>query len=237
MRISLILCIVFISLGVIFLSWCVYEKCKKYSLKATILKALTSSLFVATASIGTYVHVGYILTLYITIGLIFALLGDIALDFKYIYKEYSKQFTMFGFIAFAITHALYLIGLFIEFYHGENALYIVLPLIFGIIGGITMLLLEKPLKLQYKSFKYFVLFYAFILFFMVGTSFSMLTLTSFKLTSLWMFFVGAVIFASSDLILCYGYFGIKERTKKNIISNSITYYIGQYLIAFSLLFL
>ena len=52
-----------------------------------------------------------------------------------------------------------------------------------------------------------------------------------------MLFVGGVLFAVSDLILCGTYLGKGKERPVDLISNAVTYYAAQYIIAFSLFFL
>ena len=74
------------------------------------------------------------------------MLGDIFLDLKYVYRNDDKPYTFAGFIAFGIGHILYITGMFLEFYHGENVLYVILPIAIGVAGGIINVFLEKPGK-------------------------------------------------------------------------------------------
>ena len=60
-------------------------------------------------------------------------------------------------------------------------------------------------------------------------------MSGFTNTGLLILFIGAVLFAVSDLILNLTYFAEGHEKPIDIISNSIIYYVAQYLIAFSLL--
>ena len=51
-----------------------------------------------------------------------------------------------------------------------------------------------------------------------------------------MLIAGGVLFAVSDLILSGTYFGEGKERPFDIISNAITYYLAQYVIAFSIMF-
>lgn len=233
----LILCIIFICLGAICLVFFLMEKIKKYSVKAVFIKAVCSLLFIATAAVGLYKNGHHILTLYVLLGLICGLLGDIALDFKYVYKEHDKPYSYAGFIMFGIGHLLYISGMFHEFYRGENVLYIILPLVGGLIFAALTILLEKPMKLKYGDMKAISCIYAIFLFSMTLTTLSLTIMTRFNNTTLIMLFIGGLLFAISDLILSGTYFGEGRERPVDIITNTITYYLAQYLIAFSLFFL
>ena len=52
-----------------------------------------------------------------------------------------------------------------------------------------------------------------------------------------LFFIGAVLFALSDLVLSGTYFGVGKDRPADLIANYLLYYPAQYLIALSLLFL
>ncbi|HSV87129.1 MAG TPA: lysoplasmalogenase family protein, partial [Bacteroidales bacterium] len=57
-------------------------------------------------------------------------------------------------------------------------------------------------------------------------------------TTLWiMLFSGATLFIISDLILSMQYFGPADNARKPalVVANHVTYYLAQFLIAFSIL--
>ena len=72
---------------------------------------------------------------------------------------------------------------------------------------------------------------------MVACSFSMWMITGFNNKGLMMVFIGGVLFAISDLILNMTYFGQGHEKPFDIISNSITYYAAQFIIALAILFM
>ena len=233
----LILCILFISFGAIFLVFFLLEKIKQYSVKAVLIKSMCSLFFIAVSAVGLYKNGHHVLSLYVPLGLICGLLGDIWLDLKYVYREHDKPYTYAGFIMFGIGHIIYISGMFHEFYHGENVLYIILPFIGGLIFAALTILLEKPMKLKYGNMKWIASIYAIFLFSMTLTTLSLVIMTRFNNTSLIMLFAGGILFAVSDLILSGTYFGEGKERPMDIITNTITYYIAQFLIAFSLFFL
>lgn len=235
--VPLILCIIFICLGVISLSLFLIEKTKRYSVKAVILKTITSLFFIATCAVGLYEHHEHILPLFVILGLVCGLLGDISLDLKYIYREHDRPYTYAGFIMFGIGHILYIAGMLSEHYHGENPLYIIIPIIVGAVVSFITILLEKVMKLRYGEMKIISLIYGIVIFSMLGTALSLCILNQFKDTTLIMFFAGAVLFVISDLILSGTFFGQGKERPIDIISNGITYYMAQYVIAFSMFFI
>lgn len=234
---TLILAIIFICLGAICLTLFLLEKVRKYSVKATMIKSVTSLLFIATCSVGLYKNGGHKLALFVMLALLLGLLGDIWLDFKYVFKEHDRAFTYAGFTMFGVGHILYITGMFLEYYNNENFLYILVPILVGIAIGFVNLLIEKPMKLKYGEYKWIVVLYACLLFSMSASAFSLLMLHNFQNTTLWMIFIGGIFFAISDLILSGTYFGDNKEKPFDLISNGITYYVAQYLIAFSIFFI
>ena len=225
------------SLSALVLAYFLYEKCKGYSLKAVFIKATASMLFIALAAVSLF-HTGYhIFPKFAIIALALGMLGDISLDLKYVYKEQDKPFTIAGFLVFGLGHVFYITGMFLEFYHGESFLYVLLPLVVGLIGGAATVLIEKPMKLQYKEFRWIVGAYASLLFAMMATTISLTILSGFQALSLILLMVGGILFALSDLILNMTYFGEGHEKPFDIITNSVTYYVAQNLIALSIFFL
>ena len=62
-------------------------------------------------------------------------------------------------------------------------------------------------------------------------------MSGFANTGLLMMFIGGVLFAVSDLILNLTYFAEGHEQPFDLISNSVTYYAAQFIIAFSILFM
>ena len=225
------------SLSALVLTYFLYEKCKAYSLKAVFIKATASMLFIALAAISLFQTGYHIFPKFAIIALALGMLGDIFLDLKYVYKEQDKPYTIAGFLVFGLGHIFYITGMFLEFYHGESFLYVLLPFIVGLIGGIGTVLIEKPMKLQYKEFRWIVGAYATILFSMVAVTISLNILSGFQAVSLILLMAGGILFALSDLILNTTYFGEGHERPFDIITNTVTYYVAQNLIAFSIFFL
>ena len=229
--------IILMSIGGLSLTWFLFEKVKAYSIKAVCIKAVTSLLFIALGFYGFYLSKLNYLPFFICFGLICGLAGDIFLDLKYVFKENDFGYTLAGFIAFGVGHIFYITGMFLEFYHNQSALYIIIPLCVGLLIGVCTILTEKILKTNYGKLKWPALGYAILLFSMVATAFSVWMMTGFNNKGLMLIFIGGVLFAVSDLILNMTYFAEGHEKPFDIISNSITYYAAQFLIALAILFL
>lgn len=233
----MVACIVLLIVGAISLALFLIEKIRKYSIKETVIKGVTSALFIALAVVSN-IHNGFEdFGVFAIIGLTFGLIGDIFLDLKYVDLKHTRFHTFAGFIAFALGHICYISGIILTLPYPNLWYSYVLPLAFGLLCGALVLLLEKPLKFNYGEYRLISFIYGVFLFTTVGTTFYLALVHHFAITSYNMLFIAASLFAISDLILCGTYFGEGRERPVDIISNSITYYAAQYLIAFSLFFL
>ena len=236
-RYMFVIPIIIICVGALMLFWFLFEKVKAYSLKEVFLKAITSLLFIALCIYGASQSTLTRFPYFAIAGLVCGMLGDIALDLKYVYKEKDYEYTLVGFIAFGVGHILYISGMFLEFYKGQNVLYIIIPLAIGILMGPITMLVGKLSKAEYGKLKPVAFCYAILLFSMVATAFSVWMMSNFANTGLLMLFIAGILFAVSDLILNLTYFAEGHEKPFDLISNSITYYAAQYIIAFSILFI
>ena len=228
---------IILGFGMLALTFFLIEKVRKYSVKATIIKAVTSLLFVSLGVVSWYGGGQSIFGLFVIIALVMGLMGDIWLDLKYVFREHDEIFTYAGFISFALGHVMYITGMFLQYYVPGNVLYIIIPLICGILAGALTVVLEKPLKLQYGNKKLICFIYGSLLFSMVACALSLTILHKFNSVTLIMMFGGGLLFAISDLILCMTYFGDGHERPIDIITNGVTYYLAQYAIAYSLMFM
>lgn len=229
--------IIFICLGAVLLAFFLIEKVKQYSVKAVMLKAGASLCFVAVAAVSLYAKGYHALSIFVTLGLFFGVLGDIWLDFKYVFKEHNVIFTYAGFISFALGHACYMSGMYLEFFNGQSPLYIILPLVGGLLISISNLFIAKPMKLDYSGYKVISIIYGFFLFGMTLSALSLSIMVSFSKVPLIMFFAGGLLFTISDLILSGTYFGKGKERPVDIITNTVTYYLAQFVIALALFFI
>ncbi len=201
------------------------------SITATILKSFTSLLFILTCLAATSVsdHEGF--GLLVVAGLVMGLLGDIWLDLKIIYPHDADTWTLLGFAVFFVGHVFYLAAA------GSVAGVHVEAVVAGIVGIVlvaaVVILGEKPMGLHYGKFKAVSLVYGALLFFMAAY-----TLASALLVGdmgLLVMGVGALSFLASDLVLSNTYFGLDRDGPAWTVANYVLYYLGQYLIALSVL--
>ncbi|MBE6908806.1 MAG: lysoplasmalogenase [Ruminococcaceae bacterium] len=222
---------------------CVYvrEKLRRCSLKAAVIKSVVSVIFVSVAvcaaSASARAAGARPMSAFVILGLVFGLLGDVWLDLKYVFPEKDLAFSYAGFTVFGVGHALYIAGMLTQFPPRGRVLWAVVPLALGALFSVVNTALEKPMKLNYGKLRGAVLAYGVMLFSMVLLAGSLAALHGWRETTLNLMFAGAVLFALSDLVLSGTYFGEGRDRPVDIILNYLTYYPGQFLIAYSLLFL
>lgn len=237
--------LILFGVGLILLTIFLIDKCHKYSVRATFFKMLVSVCFVGVAVSGWFYSSKEninIFGIFIIMGLLFGLLGDILLDYKYVFREEDVIFTKLGFLVFGIGHIIYITGIFLCFTHFKNLefipwYYILIALGIGIVSVVAVILLEKPMKNNYGKFKPICLAYSFILFSMFGVSLCFAWYHEFTNWTLNFMTIGGILFVISDLILSGTYFGVGKERPIDIVTNTVTYYLAQFFIAFSLLML
>ena len=174
-------------------------------------------------------------SLYIVVGLIFGLIGDILLDLKIMYTQDEKVYFNAGTISFMIGHVFYFLAT-INF----NVLKVnhIFPwnllIAIGVATVITLavMLLSKPLKINFGKSLIISTIYCFVLSVMLCFAVSIAIYNPI----FWIFACGMFMFFISDLVLSMQYFGNKTNSIL-IYVNHIAYYVAQVLIAISILFL
>jgi hypothetical protein len=127
--------------------------------------------------------------------------------------------------------------MYLEFFDGQSPLYIILPLVGGLLISVCNLFIAKPMKLDYSGYKVISIIYGFFLFSMTLSSLSLSIMVGFNNVTLIMMFAGGLLFTISDLILSGTYFGKGKERPVDIITNSVTYYAAQFVIALALFFI
>lgn len=227
-------------IGVLLLGVFLFFRVKEKRVIAVIIKGCTSLMFIATALVAwlTSKNPSSTFGIFVLIGLVFGLLGDVFLDLKYIVLKKEHLFTVLGFLAFAVGHIFFTTGLFIHFFNFNiHFLYLLIPGLVTILLVVITLLMEKFSAIRYKDMKPYVVIYGVVLFFTVSIYLSACIQTEWNITTLNIMFGGFVAFALSDLILNNTYFADGFNGPAFIISNHLLYYIGQFAIAVALFFL
>ena len=125
----------------------------------------------------------------------------------------------------------------LRFYPQGKSLYLIGPIVIGIICSLANAVLEKPMKLNFGRMKPVVIAYGVMLFSMVLIAGSFALCYSWKEPMLNLMFLGGILFAVSDLILSGTYFGQGRERPIDIILNYLTYFPAQFFIAWSLLYI
>ena len=217
---------------------------KKY-LPAIILKGFASFGFVLMALSAIfertnmelsshYVGASFIpsipIALLFVAGLVSGLLGDVTLALRPLRPiEENQTIILSGIVFFSIGHVFYFGALLL---YGE---FQILSIVFSVVVSAIIYLMSKVLKFQMGKLMIPSMVYSFLIFLMIG---QVLFLKIYGDANVYLdvLLIGALLFGVSDLILAPIYFKGEIR-KRFIISNLVTYYFAQMLIAFSILFM
>ena len=202
-------------------------------------KTDSTSLLLKTAASAAFVILGVVsfrgsseaMSMAIIPGLVMGLIGDIYLDLKYVHSNQEIMYTFTGFGAFIAGHLFYLVFLFSQYPLTVAGL--IISLIIGALAGVVIYLTPDLMKVNYGRFHVISSAYGALLVFVTVYSLCLCfaRFTGAKVV----FFLGISLFLISDLILSQIYFGKDKNTPKNIMLNLGTYYLGQILIAASII--
>lgn len=248
---------VFLALGMAALVVFCILRDKRSSMEAIAFKTLASMLFVATAvaALLSRERVGAMLTpaLLMIGGLVCGLVGDVTLDFK-IYlqglpydgaKRDADIMTYVGMAAFGVGHVLYITATALRFPDMKlNLLWSALVAV-GLVVAIFVLSIGV-MRMRFGRFLVPSVSYALLLAWFVVYSIWQLAAAGGSTAGV-LLLLGAILFIVSDLILSITYFSKPEdynrtgmlhpESKLMIVSNHVTYYFAQFLIALAILFI
>ena len=221
-----------LALGLLFFILFVIKCHKQRSVGGVFLKNMISVCFIITGVIALIQNpTRYLYGILILAGLVFGMLGDIYLDQKWVYPADDKKYLYAGFISFAIGHLFYIPAIIITAEIPLRLMWI--PAVFAVFVCAFVLITEKPTKQDFGEFRITVMLYGLVVAGMAGTS--MVAACYTKQPTFICCAVGGVMFLLSDLILSPMYFGPKEKNNPtNFFINHLTYYVAQYLLAFSI---
>ena len=214
------------------------SKVINYSAKTIVFKTVASLFFVALGIYCAVITPGSTpFKVLLILGLFFGMLGDLLLGFKYIVTKTKNIWILAGMFAFAFGHIFYVIALFVGYYVPGNPWFIALPFLTAVVISSLYMVVSRKVGINFGKLLPFGLFYLFCLTSMVSTSLYMNVLHGFSIVNLVMFFVGALNFIASDFMLTGAYFKEGKRSKAYMATYSVFYYVAQFVIAFSLMFL
>ena len=215
----ILLCILCLCLAAVFL-W--QEKEEHYGLAAA-LKGLASLCFV---TVGLLASGGGHTARLIIIGLVLGCIADVLLNLRWVFKEKGQLVFLVGILVFLSGHVAYLAAVL------PMAKNWVAPVAVGVV--LTALLMKwifTKITVK-KSFKIFGIFYIGAIMILNCVAFSNLVTDPGAFTGI--FAAGALLFLISDIVLILNTFGSKSRFSLRV-TNIGLYYLGQILIALSLL--
>lgn len=204
----------------------------KTTLADVTRKTVASLFFVLTAVAAAAASPESILSnsLFIA-GAVCGMLGDAALDLKWVYPNNKRYYLISGFVMFMSGHLFYAAAIIRE----AGLLRPIAVIIMAascFIFSLSVKFLEKPLKLVFGDYRKMIIMYSAAISLTVSSSLlALITEPDVKHTVL---FLGAICFIISDSILCFTYFGENKNNKFFIVMNHSFYYAAQYLIAISL---
>lgn len=200
-------------------------------------KTLASVGFLTLGLFGIYTNGATLPSIFIVLGLLFGLIGDIVLDLKIVYKQDNDHHLNAGMISFLLGHIMYFIALtiiFVNQFASKLWIGLLIAAIIALVFTVCIMLLAKPLlKLEFGKFKTLTAIYTFALVFMTAYAFVGGAFNS----QLMIFAVGLLLFLLSDLVLSNQYFGTKANDKLFTIINHALYYLAQITIAVAIYFL
>lgn len=223
------LCIIGLLIQIAFI---IVESKQKY-LPAVILKGSASVVFVILGLLCAKASADAHFVRLVTIGLLLGALGDILLNLRYVFEKKGQAIFLAGIAAFLAGHILYLAALISL----SNRLAVCL--IAGLVlAALLLTWIFRTLGEIKKSFKIFGILYIGVISLMTAVAGGNLFTApdgQAGATGSLLFFIGAVLFLASDVIMIFNTFGKQQRQALRT-SNLLLYYAGQLLIALSLLF-
>lgn len=205
----------------------IYEEGKENFSLAVILKGCASLLFVLLGFVCSKVYANTEFCKLVRIGLILGFIADVLLNLRFVFKKNGKIVFLVGILVFLSGHILYLCALI------PTVNNVIIPLIAGIV--LSALLLKwifTKIEAQ-KAFKIFGVFYIGAI--VIMNCFAVANLVQdFSNTRYIVFTIGALLFLASDIVLILNTFGKQTKTSLRI-TNLVLYYLGQILIAYSMM--
>lgn len=202
-----------------------YEHEEKYVF-AVVLKGLASSCFVILGILCAIQSINMEFTKMVKYGLLLGLIADIMLNLRFVFKTKGKLVFLVGILVFLAGHVMYLCAL-IPSYD-----YLLITIALGIIASALILKWIFSKIEAEKAFKIFGIFYIGVIVIMNAVAIRNFILASTIGNGI--FLLGAISFLFSDIVLILNTFG-KETKFSLRITNLSLYYVGQLLIAYSLL--
>ena len=200
------------------------EKQEKY-VPAVVLKGLASLCFVV---LGLLTSPGTHMAKLIVTGLILGCVADVMLNLRWVFQEKGQMIFLIGILIFLSGHVFYLAAI-LPMCRSK----LLCVLIGAVLTALLMMWIFKRITAK-KAFKIFGVIYIGAIVILNCVAIGNLLSAPSAFTGV--FAAGAVLFLISDIVLILNTFGAE--TKQSLrITNIGLYYIGQLLIALSLMFI
>lgn len=200
----------------------IYQEKKESWFSAMILKGLASLCFVI---FGFMNSPGGSAAAKIIAGLILGCIADVLLNMRYVVKEKGKIVFLIGILVFLCGHIAYLLAVF-----PMTSAKLICILAAAVLTAVIMKWIFTKITAE-KAFKIFGIFYIGAIVFLNCSALFNLIASPSSFTMI--FFLGALLFLISDIVLILNTFGSETRFSLRVANLSL-YYIGQILIALSL---
>ena len=202
-----------------------WQESKKNYVPAVILKGLASACFVV---LGFLLKSSSRTAELIVAGLLLGCVADVLLNLRYVFEKKGQLIFLVGILVFLSGHVLYLIAILAGAKHW-------LPCVLAgtVLTALLMWWIFQRITAK-KAFKIFGVVYIGAIMLLNCVAIGNLIAAPSAFTAL--FAAGAVLFLISDIVLILNTFG-KETKQSLRVTNISLYYLGQLLIALSLLFL
>ncbi len=223
LTVGIIMTVVFLTLRV-----------KKGGIKAMFSKAAASLCFIATGITAFVLNQhNFAFANMILYALVFSMLGDIWLDLKYVYDKERDIFSFAGFGSFMVAHSLFIPAILMGYESFTWWHFIVDAVLCGVLV-VNTIVMEKSGKVNYGKFRSITIVYTVFVMSTALLSVNGFVVSGFKSVKYLVLSIASILFALSDLVLCYIYFGNKNNSKY-VLANHVLYYSAQFLFASSIM--
>jgi uncharacterized membrane protein YhhN len=212
-------------LSLVLASCFMYYEYKKLYKTAVLLKALASLSFILFGLLSATQCNDPVFARRIIIGLILGGIADVLLNLRFVFPNRGKKIFLVGILVFLSGHLLYLAALI------PYSTSLVLWLGIGTVLTVLVLLWIFSKITVAMAFKIFGILYIGAIMLMNSVAAGILINT--HSTHSVVFFIGALLFLISDIVLILNTFGPKQKQKLRVTNLSL-YYVGQLLIGLSL---
>jgi uncharacterized membrane protein YhhN len=201
----------------------------KRLVSAVVMKGIASLLFVLLGAVCLCASGEAPFASLVVAGLVLGAVGDILLNLRALAGDAGQKVFMAGIAAFFIGHLMYIAALLSR---GAETLWMGVPLCAVLSAALLPFFILRRIEVSGKL-KTFGIVYVALVLLMAGCAAGLLVLKPFNAGYL-LFAIGSALFALSDVILIFHLFGRKKHKAFRAL-NLCAYYIGQILIALSLL--